>query len=256
MALEYRTEFFIRIVGWSVRLVISLFLWFSVTQAKGGIIAGYDFEKILLYFFLVQIIATFIFNDSGFAINRDIHTGDLSNYLLKPIRYLTFSFSAEFGYSITRAIIGIILFGGIFTAIRPEFFTLVTGEFDRFLIFLVSLIFAMFMNFYLVALIALLAFWVISSQRFLFIYFGILNIFSGIMLPLDLFPEGMLKVLKFLPFPYLFYYPLTIILKPEVSISTFGMKVILPQVVFLIILSLATSLLYHAGLKRYEAVGS
>lgn len=254
-ALEYRTEFFIRVLGWGIRLVISLFLWFAVTQAKGGIIAGYTFDKILLYFFLIQIIATFVFNDSGFTINNDIHYGDFSNYLVKPVRYLAYRFTVEFGFTLTRVIIGIVLFGGILFAVKPEVFTLIAGGGARFLLFFISLIFSMLLNFHLVALLALFSFWIVSSQRLLFVYFGIINIFSGLILPLDLFPPAIFAVLKFLPFPYLFYFPLEILFKADMTPAAFASTVIMPQLGQLVIFSLLLNLLYRAGIKHYEAVG-
>lgn len=254
-ALEYRIELIIRIAGWGVRLVISLFLWFAVTQSKGEIIAGYTFEKIILYFFLIQIMATFVFNDSGFAIHRDIHYGDFSNYLVKPIRYLPFRFSVEFSYIISRSLMGLLIFGGALFLYQPSFFTSVFVEPTRWLLFLLALLFAMLLNFLLVAMISLLAFWIYSAHRLLFIYFGIINIFSGLILPLDFFPEKLLAVVKLLPFPYLFYYPLQIILKPEVTVEMFAKITLLPQLLQIAVFSALVSLLFIFGLKKYEAVG-
>lgn len=253
-ALEYRIELIIRIAGWGVRLVISLFLWFAVTESKGEIIAGYTFEKIILYFFLIQIMATFVFNDAGFAIHRDIHYGDFSNYLVKPIRYLPFRFSVELSYIISRSLMGLLIFGGALFFYQSLFFTSVV-EPTRWLLFVLALLLAMLLNFLLVAMISLLSFWIYSAHRLLFIYFGIINIFSGLILPLDFFPEKLLAVIKLLPFPYLFYYPLQIILKPEVTAEMFAKMTILPQLFQIAIFSALVSLLFIFGLKKYEAVG-
>ena len=45
-ALEYRTEFFVSIFGWGIRLFIALFLWFAVAEARGGTIGNYSFPSI------------------------------------------------------------------------------------------------------------------------------------------------------------------------------------------------------------------
>lgn len=254
-ALEYRIELIIRIAGWGVRLVISLFLWFAVTQSKGEIIAGYTFEKIILYFFLIQIMATFVFNDAGFAIWKDIHYGDFSNYLVKPIRYLPFRFSVELSYIVSRSLMGLLIFGGGLFIYKSSFFTSIFATPSHWLLFLIALFFAMILNFLLVAAISLLSFWIYSAHRLLFIYFGIINIFSGLILPLDFFPEKLLAIVKFLPFPYLFYYPLQIVLKPEVTAEMFAKMTLLPQLAQIAVFSAAVSLLFIFGLKKYEAVG-
>lgn len=254
-ALEYRIELFIRILGWGVRLLISLFLWFAVTQSKGEIIAGYTFEKIILYFFLIQIVATFVFNDAGFEIHRDIHYGDFSNYLVKPVRYLPFRFTTELSYIFTRSFLGVILFGGLLAWYKPAAFATIFQEPIRILLFLIALSFAVLLNFLLVALISLLSFWIYSAHRFLFVYFGIINIFSGLILPLDFFPEKLLEIVKLLPFPYLFYYPLQILVNSGLTEGAFSKTVLLPQIVQLLFFFLIVTIVYFLGLKRYEAVG-
>lgn len=248
-ALEYRTEFFVSVIGWGIRLFIALFLWLAVFEAKGGEIGTYSFTGIVRYFFIVQIISGFIFSRVGFDIAHDIYRGDFSNFLLKPMNYLSFRLIHEMSKNLFRTLIALFIFGTIvfvsFGGIPFSWWKIPLGIF--------AIIGSYLINSCLVCIIALSAFWIINAMRLSFIYFGILTIFSGMMIPVDLFPQKIFAVFQLLPFSYIFYFPASIIQSPTYNASFLTGFAIQWFYIFMLIFVLA--FFYRRGIKRFEAVG-
>lgn len=248
-ALEYRTEFFVSVIGWGIRVFIALFLWLAVFEAKGSDVGSYSFSGIVRYFFIVQIISGFIFSRVGFDIAHDIYRGDFSNFLLKPMNYLSFRLIHEMSKNLFRTLIALFIFGTTvfigFGGIPLALWKIPLG--------IVAIIGSYLINSCLVCIIALSAFWIINAMRLSFIYFGILTILSGMIIPVDLFPQKIFAVFQLLPFSYIFYFPASI-LQSEMYQASFlnGFAI---QWMYIFILMGILSLFYRQGIKRFEAVG-
>jgi ABC-2 type transport system permease protein len=248
-ALAYRTEFFVSIFGWGIRLFISLFLWLAVTESRGGAIGSYNFPSMLVYLFLVQIISSFIFSRVGFDIAHDIYRGNFANFLLKPLNYLVFRATHEMSKNLFRTAIGIAIFGGLLAFFSSG----ITLSLAKIFFGLFAMIGAYLINFGVVSILALSAFWVTSSTRFMFIYFGILTIFSGMLFPVDLFPPKILEIFLWLPFPYIFYFPAKIFQTTSPSLDL--LSGFLHQWSSVLILLVFVWIIYRRGVKKFEAVG-
>lgn len=248
--LEYRTEFLINLIGWSVRLMISAFLFAAVYQNR-DMIAGYSFKDIVTYFLVVQVLMTFSFIRAEFRICTDIQNGDFSNYLVKPISYIGYLMIAELSKNFVRSWLGIGLFGIIIALIQPEFF--VNFPYGEIPLILVSILLSFFVNSILTIIIALLSFWVVSAHRILFMFFAVLSIFSGMLIPIQFFPEALQRFLDFTPFPYIFYYPAKMMIQPGGVNET--LRIIGAQIIIIAIEYTIMSIMYRIGIKKYEATG-
>ncbi len=248
--LEYRTEFFINLIGWSVRLMISVFLFAAVYSGR-DVIQGYTFKDMITYFLVIQVLMTFSFIRAEFRICADIQNGDFSNYLVKPISYIGYLMIAELSKNFVRSWLGIGLFGVIIALIQPEFF--VNFPYGEIPLILVSILLSFFVNSILMVIIALLSFWVVSANRILFMFFAVLSIFSGMLIPIQFFPESLQRFLDFTPFPYIFYYPAKMMIQPGGLDETF--RIIAAQLIIIIIEYAIMALMYRIGIKKYEAVG-
>lgn len=248
-ALEYRTEFAISVLSWGIRLIIAVFLWVAVAEARGGSIGHYTTNTILIYFFIVQIISSFTFSRIGFDISYDIYRGDFANFLLKPLNYLLFRLIHETSRNAFRTALGLILFGTLLFV----FFGGVPLPLWKIPLIILALIGAYIINFCLISMVGLLGFWITNANRLTFIYFGILTIFSGMIFPIDLFPEKWFTVFQYLPFPYIFYFPAKVI--QAVSLDPTLIHGFLIQMVYVVLLTVGVSLVYRSGVRRFEAVG-
>lgn len=247
---EYRSQFYLTYIGWFTRLVIIVFLWKAIFEGKSHI-GHYDFKDALTYFMLTQIGMSFIFSHVGFHYARDIVSGDLSNYLHRPISYPLYKLVFELGRNIARTFIGIISYG-IMIIIFAKYFSF-HFSWTILPLALLSFILGFLINHCMTALVGILSFWFTDTTRLIYIYFSIVTIFAGLTVPLDLFPEKMYTILKFTPLPYSFFIPVKILQNTYQGQEL--LENVLAQIFFTVILIGITIASYRLGLKKYEAVG-
>lgn len=249
-ALEYRTEFFISLLGWSVRLVLYLFIFHAVFQVN-NVIADYTYSDIVVYFLLMQILMAFIFSRSGFAVANAIQTGDFSNFLLKPISYIAYETISEFSKNLLRSLMGGIAFGVILFIVKSSFFLQLS--FLSVILAFVSMVIAYLLNQFIVMIIALLAFWIVASSRLLYMFFAILTIFSGMSIPINFYPEKFQNIVYLTPFPYIFYFPSQLLMNrldfPQI------LQMFTYQIGFTLLCYLIVKTMLFFGTRKYEAVG-
>lgn len=246
---EYRNQIFITYLGWLTRLLIIIYLWKAIFLTKAQI-GNYTLEEMLGYFILVQMIMSFVFSHIGFHYARDINNGDLANFLHRPISYPLYKFVYELGTNVARTLVGISIYLLIIFLFPKNFvFHL---SWIQVPLATISLFLSFVINYCLVAMIGMMSFWFNETSRLVYIYFSLVTIFSGLTIPLDLFPEKFFNFLRFTPFPYTFYLPVKILqnIHPENLMQFFR-----TQILFAILIVAIMTTLYRFGLKHYESSG-
>lgn len=249
-ALEDRAEFFISFIGWLVRLGISVFL-FAAIFAERTEISGFNFQNTILYFIVIQILTTLVFTRVGFVIGSDIQKGDLSNYLIKPISYLLFQTLRQFSRNLMQIMFGLIFFIILISMVNFQF--LLDFKLSYLGIGMFSMVIGYITNICLVMIIGLSAFWISNSSRLLFMFYAILSIFSGLMMPLNFFPPAIQEIIFNTPFPYIFYVPAQILMG-NLDLAAY-LKLLPMSLLYLVLLSTVTFSIFKLGIKKYEAVG-
>jgi ABC-2 type transport system permease protein len=83
--------------------------------------------------------------------------------------------------------------------------------------------------------------------------FVITTVLSGGLFPLDVFGEGLMALFRFMPFQYIIYFPLSIVVgNATANEIVFG---VLVQVIWLVLLYGISKIVWRAGMKRYIAAG-
>jgi ABC-2 type transport system permease protein len=81
-----------------------------------------------------------------------------------------------------------------------------------------------------------------------------LNFFvSGHLFPIDLLPPFWFRVLQFLPFQYMAYFPAAVFLGKVKGMAL--VQGLLGELAWAVVLILLTRWLYRLGLRRYSAFG-
>src|SRR6184192_3036162 len=102
--LVYRVNFLFRAVFGLIPLMATIFLWRAIYagQAAGGEVAGYTLAQMISYYLLVTIVdALTAVNEDDWQIAADIKDGNISQFLLKPIDYLTYRLCLFFSGRLT-----------------------------------------------------------------------------------------------------------------------------------------------------------
>jgi len=244
--LNYRASVFLLILQSTVQFIITIFLWKAVF-VNSQTISGYNFREIIQYYFGITILSYFCFYAVDWEINEDIHSGNISNILLKPVSIHLYYFFRMIGDRAAHF---------FFTIIPVSIIALyiLKGQFKVNMVVLacLSVFLAMVLWFFLSISIAILAFWIENIFFILTVKEILVQFFSGMLIPISFFPKVIQHVLGFLPFPYIAYEPMQIF--TGVYSLEQAIRIIAIQLVWIIILFFFSKYLLNLGLKKYVNV--
>src|SRR5436190_17516636 len=209
--LVYRTNFLFRSVFSLVPLFATLSLWRSIYSGQGVQLAGYSLAQMISYYLVVMIVDVFTaVAEDDWQIAADIKDGNISQFLLKPIDYLTYRLCL---YGAGRVVFTAcaVLPVTIFIVVQRAYFVL-PADLATVGWFALSLVFTALLQFLISYCMALLAFWVLEVSTFIFILFAFEYVAGGHLFPLDILPPLLTRALHFTPFPYQLFFPVNIYL--------------------------------------------
>ena len=250
----YRVNFLFRAAFGIIPLMATIYLWRKIYEGKeaGSSVAGYSLAGMISYYLLVTIVdALTAVNEDDWQIAIDIKDGNISQFLLKPIDYLTYRFclfvAGRFIY-VAVALIPVALF---VYYLRKFFVGPV--NLPTFGLFLISIVLTALLQFLMSFTMALLAFWVLEVSTFIFILFALEYIAGGHLFPLDILPPAISKVLNFTPFPYQLFFPVSIYLGQTSGAALWRGLII--QTFWVVTFYWVARLVWKRGIKKYSAVG-
>lgn len=249
----YRLNF----IMWRIRNVMQIFLvfflWDAVFADPTRELFGYNRDKILTYVFGILVLRALVFSARAVDIAGEISRGDLTILLLKPIGYFKYWFTRDLSSKALNLTFAAVETAALFLILKPPFFL----QIDPLVIslFVVATVFAVLIFFGLLLLVNMTPFWAPESgwaAQFLFMVI-IAEFLSGAVFPIDVLPSGIQNFLRFLPFPYLLFFPLQVYLG-KINLSTMLGGVLLSGA-WVFILLLAVNYVWGKGIKRYAAEG-
>lgn len=246
----YRLNF----LCWRLRNVLRLltvyFLWQTLFLGKENIF-GYPKTAILTYILFTSFLSAFVLGTRTVDVGREIVEGTLTNFLLKPLSYFKYYLMRDLADKILNLLLAFFEITLIFLIFRPEIF--LERNIFTILFFLSACLLGMILYFLVSFLLSLVGFWSpdVWAPRFLFLIF--LEFLGGGLFPLDILPKTLYQIIRFLPFNYFFYFPLSIYLG-RVNAAGLAEGFIL-AVFWIVVLSFGLKNLWRKGLLSYDAVG-
>lgn len=237
---EYKINAFMKFLGFPARLFVIIFLWSILSQGS-----DIPFEYFILYYigvFALNLMYPYV-RVANRVVAQDILRGHLSKYLVRGIPY----WSTRFGDWLATIQWFIITVIPIYMII--VFFTLD----DITISHLIGFVYLFFTG-----SILTLTFWIIAGMSaFIFEdaqgplrFFGILLEFaSGSLLPLFLLPTLFVNILSYLPFQYIVFIPIQVLLG-EISLNIIFVHCLISSF-WLIVMLLLAYFIWHYSLKRY-----
>ena len=83
----------------------------------------------------------------------------------------------------------------------------------------------------------------------------LVNVFGGVLIPLEFYPDNLEKVLNYLPFKYIFYWPTQFFLNKYSGEWNVFKEVIEIQLFWCVLLYACACVMSHVMTKKYCAVG-
>ncbi|MBI3282656.1 ABC-2 family transporter protein [Candidatus Curtissbacteria bacterium] len=246
----YRLNFALWRLRVNLQLLTMYFLWLAILP-EGARFASYDQSLMLTYILGGGLLSAMIISSRSQGVGDHITSGDLSNYLLRPINYFAYWFAqdiADKAMNITFAVFELTL---LFFILKPPLF--IQTDTAILLLSALAAAVAMLLYFFLNFLIGLVGFWSpeVWAPRFIFII--LLTFAAGGLFPLDILPPPVYEIFKFLPTTYLIFFPLKVYLGQLTPYEiTMGLTA---AIIWLVLLYLIVKFVYMSGLKIYSAYG-
>lgn len=207
-AMAYRLRYFTGIVTYFIYVSVYYFIWKAIYEHSPSI-EGFDFNQLLTYVAVGWIIRSFYFNNIDQELAYQVMEGRLAMDLIKPVNIQMMYVARAAGESLFRlgmlttptAVVLLL----VYRLGRPASGWHLAG-------FLASVL----LSFLIVAAInfavGTFAVRLKSILGLLRAKFFLLELFSGLLLPISFFPQVFQKIFSVLPFEYISYVPLLIYL--------------------------------------------
>jgi len=248
--LYYRESFLMERVR-SLTVIIAFYaFWSAIFQGRDQFL-GYSKSQMFTYVLGMNILRALVFSDKTWELMREINTGKISSYLIRPISYIGFCLSRDAADKATQflsSILEVALAVWIFKIplyIPASFLTLAA--------FALTLTLAIVLYFLMSYWVATFAFWTSESAGPRFCFELFMEFSSGAFFPLDVLPKMVQTVFGVLPFASLLFFPLNVFL--ERITGTDFLKGLLIQVFWIAVFAWTARKVWNKGLKAYGAEG-
>ena len=200
-ATAYRVEFLFEILGAAfVPAAIQMVLWYALFKVNGASkIAGMGYEEMLAYTWVSILFTQIRGGDLDFELAELIRSGQLSNYLLRPVSVIEFIYIRGLGPKIFLA--GMAVFLGLGVGISYGLSPL------RILGAMLMALMGNLIHYQISAAIAAAAFLWEEAYSLLMVKNMVVSLLSGELVPLNLFPPSMEWMWKSTPFYFYVFGP-------------------------------------------------
>lgn len=247
---SYRLNFFMWRFRVALQLLTMFFLW-STLIPTGGELFGYTRTQMLTYILGTSIMTSIVIATRTHEIGDQITSGNLSNFLIKPLSYIKYWAARDLGDKAMNIFFTVIELSIVILVFKPPLFFQTNPLFLTYT--LAAIILAMSMYFLFGFLVGLIGFWSNEIWGPRFIIWILLGFFAGSLFPLDILPRSVFQILAYLPFTYLLYFPLKIYLG-QLSFPVI-LQGFLVSITWIFILYAVVKLVWSSGLKIYGAEG-
>lgn len=237
-------------IGELIEILILVTLWLAI-YSKVPIVSGFTQNEMITYVLVGNIFYMVVRDFSHRLFAREIVIGKLSFYLVKPLSHLRHFLAATFGRS-THILMGIV--SQIILISLFHKFIIINVSAAAIGVIIVMLMLARINELLTNYLLGMIAFWTDEVEPIQDTLSSIRRFLSGGLFPLSLLPIGLATFTYGLPFAYYFFFPMQLFLG-KVDIGA-GLRGLLIQSAWILILYLAIRIVWARGLKRYEGVNS
>ncbi len=251
---SYRAEFWVNTAaGFGIQFLAIYCLWDAMFRESGQAeIGGYTFDGMLLYYVAAILLGKLVRGrerESDLA--NEIYEGGYTRYIIYPVRFFAYKYAQNLG-GLVPAMVQVLLFGAVISFVVAES-ALATISLSGILLAGVAVALANLLHFLLKAPVQGVAFWADNVWSLDVMTRFVINILGGALLPLDLYPDWARSILHWLPFEYLTFFPVRVLLG-QVGFAEFagGMAI---AATWCVLLALLARTVWRRGDRQYTGVG-
>jgi ABC-2 type transport system permease protein len=243
--LEYRAELLLWALSGSLPFIL-MGVWSQAASQGNFGLSSMEFGRYFLANFLIrQLTVVWVIWD----FEREISDGKLSFRLLQPIDPVWHHVWSHLGERVARLPFIVILVA-LFFLLYPAAFWV--PSLTQLILFSISAVLAFALQFLIQYTLAMFAFWTEKASAIQELWFLTQTFLSGAIAPLAVYPEGIQKIIRWLPFPYIIDFPANLLVGLPVNVVHSFSVIIGWFVIFLMI----NRILWRKGLKQYSGMGA
>lgn len=246
-AVAYRAELLVWVLSTTMPLIM-LVLWSAVAQ--GGPIGRFGESEFVAYFLCTFIVRQLTGAWVSWEMNYEVRQGTLALKLLRPIHPL-WTYATE---NLAALPMRLIVAGPVAViALLAVGSRQLSGDPAIWVIWCAAMLGAWLITFLVNLAIGCLALYMESSLKLMDLWLAVFFVFSGYLIPIELFPHWARSALDWLPFRYQIGFPVEL-MTAALTRST-ALWMLLRQWGFVVLLLALTNALWRGGLKRFAAYG-
>ncbi|MEB3267459.1 MAG: ABC-2 family transporter protein [Leptolyngbya sp.] len=242
---EYRAELLFWVLSGTFPLIF-MGIW---SQAAAGGQFALDSVTFVRYFLAVFLVRQFTVVWVVWEFEREVVEGKLSPYLLQPIDPVWRHFFSHVAERFARLPF-ILMLVGLFLWLYPE--AAWVPSLGQGLMGLGAIALAFCLRFLMQYTFALLAFWTERASAVEQFWYLIYTFLSGMIAPLEVFPEAVQRVVLWTPFPYLIYFPAHLLIGQPTDVGQGLLAMVGWGLIFLAV----NRWLWRRGLRQYSGMGA
>ena len=249
--LEYRFNFFIdAFVQPLITVGIELLMWFAIFETANAVeIGGFTRDNYLAYGvwapFLGRIAVSWMYES---MMVEEVASGSINVILTRPISFYEYYLSQLMGYKITTTIISMI------APLLVTFFFKLPIHYDRIPLAISLVFYYLFLVHTLSFVISTFAFYMTRVRSLTLVKNLTLWLLAGELVPIDLMPPAIAKILLLSPFPAGVYTPVAYITGR--AGSDLVMQSFISVTICTIIAMGVGAVLWRKGLQSYTGTGA
>jgi ABC-2 type transport system permease protein len=248
---QYRANLLMYLLYWLVSPIIYLAVWTSIANSKGSVngLTANDFVTYYMTLLIVdQITSNIVIHTFGYK----IQDGSLSGELIRPIHpMLTNALVNNISFKMLTILGFIPIWIVLFFLYRPDYSSVTL---NGILLAIPAMMIGFLIGFLLSATITSLAFWTTRVYSIHEFYYALILLFSGQFVPLTLMPRLIQEIAQYLPFQFLIYYPIQLILGKLTNAQI--VQGFITSSIWLIVAITVFNFVWRNGVKRFSAVGA
>jgi len=232
---------------------IQIQIWVAIyRESTTGSLVGTSLSDVIYYVFVSIVIRRII---NGFAfqfISDDFKSGRIVLSLLKPVSYPLSLFFRSLGMVFANMMYVVL---PLFVLVYHFYSDLLKSGFvpAHIIVVVVVVVFAYLISFFIDFMFGLITFFTQNSFGLVRMKSVIERLFSGLIAPLYFFPDWFQNICDFLPFKYVYYFPIILITK-NVD-SAFIYKGIMHQSMWLLVFIIIFLIFWNYSIKRISSFG-
>ena len=207
----------------------------------------------MIYYYLLTILVSNLVTptEDEWQIAADIREGQNNSLLTKPMRYLAYRFSIFMSGRLVYTFVTLPPIALIFIYFRH--YIALPDQAMTYVLASISMVMAALMQFFITYSLAMMAFWILEISTIVFIVYSFEYFLGGQMFPIDIMPDPVQAVMKWLPFYYELFCPVAIFLGRLQGAALAEALAI--QSGWLLLTWAAARAMWKRGLGHYQAVG-